>query len=608
MTTHQPVDDFIIIGIGFGTTYSGVAWAYSREPEDIELVTSWDSELSHCSDIEKAPTQLLYDNNKGTSWGYSIPADKDALKWFKLLLLDSGDVSTDISVSCQLRHAQKLLAKKKRDPVEVIACYLRKIWNHAIAFQSTPAQRPSETKASSLSTDDSDSGGPSIGLIVGGVVGGVVALALIILVVIILRRRKDSDKQLDSIFDARSCGDTKLRFISEPEAAALATIKDLSKRSTMKVGDTMVICDAGGGTVDLIGYQIESISPFVVKECVEGDGALCGGVFLDERFLLLIKRKLEPRSWENVTSAEEKKFLNECWEHGIKPQFSNQNRTWLVDLPDSCGVASSSRKLKRRKTLELSSRDILSAYTLIVDKIERLIRQQTQAVKFKSGKPAKYIILVGGFGRSSYLYSKLQSIFSESTVLQSRGNKPWKAICRGAVVHGITNYGLSATLGVTVGARVARNSYGVMFNADFDPREHKLSDKCWSEQEQEWYATNQMDWFLRQGDNMLTKKPVRQNYYQLFSEPIGQVCETIYICSEPTPPDTSGPAVNELCEIRWTRNIKLESLPTYTNSLGKVYHRLSFDIEMTCEDGTVDFTVYYKGKRVGAHNVDVRFR
>lgn len=107
---------------------------------------------------------------------------------------------------------------------------------------------------------------------------------------------------------------------------------------------------------------------------------------------------------------------------------------------------------------------------------------------------------------------------------------------------------------------------------------------------------------------MLAKKPVRHRYHRLYSEKIGQISETIYICSELPPPDTSGPAVNELCEIRWTRNINLESLPTYTNPLGKVYHELIYDIEMTCEDGTVDFTVYYKGKRVGAHNVDVQFR
>ncbi|KAF4951137.1 hypothetical protein FGADI_7752 [Fusarium gaditjirri] len=585
MTANELVDDFIIIGLDFGTTYSGIAWAYSREPEDIELITSWDSEFNNCSDVEKAPIQLLYDDKKGTSWGYSIPADKDALKWFKLLLLDNEDVPIMVSKSSQMRCAQKLLDKMKKDPVEVIACYLRKIWNHAIdSIQRT--------------------------------VGAELLQKSPFRVVITLpaiwppyaqQRMKQAAKS-SGILDARSCGETKLRFISEPEAAALATIKDLSKRSTIKVGDAMVICDAGGGTVDLISYQIESISPFVVKECVKGDGGLCGGVFLDEQFLELIKRKLTPGSWDNVTLAEQKKFLNECWEHGIKPQFSNQNRTWLIDLPDSCDDASSGRKLKRRKTLELSSSDILSAYTPIVDKIEALVRQQTHAVKSKVGKPAKYIILVGGFGRSSYLYSKLQSAFFESTVLQSRGNKPWSAICRGAVVHGITNHGLSATLGVTVGARVARNSYGVRFNTDFDPQEHNRSDRFWSDKEQKWLAKNQMEWFLREGDNILTKKPIRQTYYRLYSERIDHVSETIYICSEFLPPETSGPAVNELCEIRWTRNINLESLPTYTNALGKVYHTLTYDIEMTCEDGTVDFTVYYKGKRVGAHNVDVQFR
>jgi len=84
-------------------------------------------------------------------------------------------------------------------------------------------------------------------------------------------------------------------------------------------------------------------------------GGLCGGVFLDENFLDLIKRKVNPASWESVSVAEQKKFLNDGWEHGIKPQFSNQNRTWLVDLPDSCGGPASNSKLKRRRTLELSS-------------------------------------------------------------------------------------------------------------------------------------------------------------------------------------------------------------------------------------------------------------
>ncbi|PTD11909.1 hypothetical protein FCULG_00003505 [Fusarium culmorum] len=47
-----------------------------------------------------------------------------------------------------------------------------------------------------------------------------------------------------------------------------------------------------------------------------------------------------------------------------------------------------------------------------------------------------YIILVGGFGRSRYLFNRLQERF-QSTILQSNGNKPWTAICRGAVVQGL---------------------------------------------------------------------------------------------------------------------------------------------------------------------------
>lgn len=57
----------------------------------------------------------------------------------------------------------------------------------------------------------------------------------------------------------------------------------------MQKGDTLVVCDAGGGTVvrskmshipktslmhikDLISYVVEDTEPFVVSECVGGDG------------------------------------------------------------------------------------------------------------------------------------------------------------------------------------------------------------------------------------------------------------------------------------------------------------------------------------------------
>lgn len=60
-------------------------------------------------------------------------------------------------------------------------------------------------------------------------------------------------------------------FVAEPEAAAAYTLKTM-QQNTVKSGDFIVICDAGGGTVDLISYKIVETEPLKVVECVAGDG------------------------------------------------------------------------------------------------------------------------------------------------------------------------------------------------------------------------------------------------------------------------------------------------------------------------------------------------
>ena len=62
-----------------------------------------------------------------------------------------------------------------------------------------------------------------------------------------------------------------MTLIKEPEAAALYTINSLD--FTLNAGDAFVICDAGGGTVDLISYEVVQIKPVLqLKELVPGTG------------------------------------------------------------------------------------------------------------------------------------------------------------------------------------------------------------------------------------------------------------------------------------------------------------------------------------------------
>lgn len=50
-----------------------------------------------------------------------------------------------------------------------------------------------------------------------------------------------------------------------------------------------MIVDAGGGTVDLITYRVDTLHPkFKIEEAVAGTGGACGAAFLDERFQRLL--------------------------------------------------------------------------------------------------------------------------------------------------------------------------------------------------------------------------------------------------------------------------------------------------------------------------------
>ena len=67
---------------------------------------------------------------------------------------------------------------------------------------------------------------------------------------------------------------SNLELLSEPESAAIYSLKTIENILTrIKVGDKIVVCDAGGGTVDLVAYDLKQIEPTLqVIECTTGTG------------------------------------------------------------------------------------------------------------------------------------------------------------------------------------------------------------------------------------------------------------------------------------------------------------------------------------------------
>ena len=83
-----------------------------------------------------------------------------------------------------------------------------------------------------------------------------------------------------------------VHIVSEPEAAATYAIHSLNSRG-LGAGDTIMVLDAGGGTVDLASHTIKSLDPELkLTEAAPGTGALCGSAFLDLRFGMYLRAKL----------------------------------------------------------------------------------------------------------------------------------------------------------------------------------------------------------------------------------------------------------------------------------------------------------------------------
>ncbi|KAI9738107.1 MAG: hypothetical protein M1818_005535 [Claussenomyces sp. TS43310] len=205
----------IIVGIDFGTTFSGVAWTTQGCPEDLEVITVWPGSQNKTS--EKVPTVMKYETTKeepSFRWGFQVSPLVDGIRGLKLLLdEDQKD-----------RYGPSLLSKNilmaiRKDAVDVASDYLRELFR---VVQKVQVRRLGEAYVKS-------------------------AKFRIVLTVPAVWSDKAKDATLKAAEKA-GLNDHELSMISEPEAAAIYTLRAIQP-NTITIGDTFVVCDAGGGTV-----------------------------------------------------------------------------------------------------------------------------------------------------------------------------------------------------------------------------------------------------------------------------------------------------------------------------------------------------------------------
>lgn len=296
-----------------------------------------------------------------------------------------------------------------------------------------------------------------------------------------------------------------LKLISEPEAAAVYTLKAIQPNN-LKIGDNFIVCDAGGGTVDLIAYKITQLNPLRVEESAVGTGGLCGSAFLNYRFEDHVKRRI---GVERYTMMREKKAKTwnmglKYFEEFVKRNFSedehNEINVPFPGLPDDEDAGLDSG------FLVMTAEEVKSIFDPVIQEVISLVEGQVNSIRAKGGLVCG-IVLVGGFGQSNYLYNRMKAHFNSappppyterpthavalSAVPSIEIFHPihsWTAVSRGAVLRGLE--------GSMVVSRRSRWHYGTSYATVFDEAKHPIEDRYWSPLWERWMVSDRMQWHI----------------------------------------------------------------------------------------------------------------
>ncbi|KAM0460413.1 hypothetical protein ACHAPV_005207 [Trichoderma viride] len=290
------MDDRLIIAVDFGTTYSGIAYCFANQRDSSPIpIDNWPG--PNGIDVPKIPTVICYDkqNPQKFTWGGNVEPQADSISGFKLLL-DPSQQRPDYVPGIKFEEELQQLPKT---PVEITADFVGAIYNHAM--EEITKKFPK----------------------------GYVQLCRKEYIFSVPAVWSDAAKHA-TLKAAEMAGLTPVQLIKEPEAAALWTTKKLNV--ALNSGDVFVVCDAGGGTVDLVSYEVETTNPKLqVKEVVPGTGGMAGSLHLNKRFESAVKELVGEEQWSALRSSKGFQLASSLFEKEIKKGFEGDSDDDCID-------------------------------------------------------------------------------------------------------------------------------------------------------------------------------------------------------------------------------------------------------------------------------------
>jgi molecular chaperone DnaK (HSP70) len=443
----------VVVGIDFGTAFSGVAFAFREIPGNVKYGAPSTTDPLQT----KVPTALLETPDGRWEFGYSaemkyneilsatesgeVPAG-NLYKRFKMVLKgkESGfDTLTALSVSGKSCKLMTLVVKALEFLKDYAMSLVRvsyggdliptrdvqwvltvpAIWNEfGKAFM-----RKAAFKAGMMETEQSDN----------------------------------------------------LMLVLEPEGAALAVHVGAMQHGLLGVASRFMVLDCGGGTIDITVHDVETLRPLSMKAIMAPAGGDWGGERINTEFKKFLKELLGPDGAEEQSSLLEFYTIYTAFEKmkvmydpetdpanislidvlNHKGQLVELATEWNKNHPEKPIVMS---PLARNGFLAMSKALMLSFFE---PSLKETVEETRRVMRAMPG--IKHIMVVGGFGSSKVLTARIRAEFHNKmggvqVIMPDSNPKP-----QGAIVHGAVYFGLYKDI---ISSRVAAYSYGVAVRED----------------------------------------------------------------------------------------------------------------------------------------------
>ena len=449
-----------VIGIDFGMTCTAVAYSSAPEWPRPDCVLKWTGQYQDSQLASKVTTQVAYDGNGGfVSWGFKCNWDNVPTtieKEFKLYL---DPVFPDTYPN---RPSHDQAVKWYKDYMRSLHDYLDSFFQRSIPDW---AQRNVEFLFSIPTTWTS----PQL------------------------------TAQLEAWLTAAgySNGYNRRIKISQTEAEAAAVY---AAKQSFRVGDVIMVADAGGATTDINILEIKEHSQERTQLTAlnKAEGINVGSTLIDGQAKHLVKDRLEAL---NVAGDESELYwmaedmLQRANFEALKCGFDGAHNgmdTYLTVPADKLPTFFRNRRQQISITAEELQRFFDEQLEVMFESISHQMLELTRERPLDS---VKYLVLSGGLGSSRYVQRRLKARFTNLEVLCAPD--PQLAVAKGLVMDRIQT--LSKGMAIYTG-KCCRVSYGVLCRQPYDKIAHRGERVTKDSIDGLVWAEDQIDWLVKEGE------------------------------------------------------------------------------------------------------------